>query len=101
MSWFLFRLNSPRPAFSRDMTPAERTILEAHVASWMALAQQGTALVFGPVADPSGPWGLGIVEAPDRAAAQAIADADPAITAGIGFSFDIFPMPRAILRPGS
>jgi len=41
----------------------------------------------------------GIVEAADLAEVEALAAADPVITAGIGMAYDIHPMMSAILRP--
>jgi uncharacterized protein YciI len=99
MRYFLFRLNPPRPTFSQDMSADERSVMQAHVAYWMDLTQKGTAIVFGPVADPAGAWGVGIVQVDDAAAAQAISDNDPAITSGIGLTFDILAMPQALVRP--
>ena len=100
MSYFLFRLNAPRPTFAQDMTAQERAVMQAHVGYWMGLVQKGEALVFGPVADPAGAWGVGIVQVDDAAAAQAISEQDPAITSGMGFTIDILPMPQAVVRSG-
>lgn len=100
MSYFLMRLNSPRPTFPQDITPEELAVMQAHAGYWRDLAQKGTALIVGPVADPARTWGVAIVQADDAAAARAISDHDPAITGGIGFTADIFAMPRPILRPG-
>ena len=98
MPFFLCKLNPPRPSFSQDMTDAERSIMMAHVGYWNALVDKGTALVFGPVADPKGTWGVGIVEVQNDDEVRALTANDPAITGGIGLSYDILPMPRAISR---
>src|ERR1700674_1412576 len=65
MQLFLFRLNSPRPTFAQDMTDTERAAMLKHVAYWRELLDEGTAIVFGPVADPKGTWGVGIVRVED------------------------------------
>ena len=41
-----------------------------HVQYWTARMVEGIALVFGPVLDPAGPWGLGSVRVQDEAALQ-------------------------------
>jgi uncharacterized protein YciI len=96
--YFFCRLIPPRPNFSATMTAEERTVMQNHVACWGANLQRGAAIVFGPVADPAGDWGVGIIAAADEAAAYALRDADPAIQAGRGFRYEILPMPRLIAR---
>ena len=39
-------------------------------------------VVFGPVLDGTGSWGLGVVEADDEAELRAFAAGDPAVTSG-------------------
>src|ERR1700681_2384895 len=76
---FVFRLVPPRPDFAYSMTDDERATMLAHVAYWSRLAEQGHALAFGPVDDPNGPYGIGIVLAEDIGAAEALRDDDPAL----------------------
>ncbi len=45
------------------MTPEERTIMQSHVGYWSGKVASGNALVFGPVADPGGGYGIGIMRA--------------------------------------
>lgn len=68
---FVVRLIPPRPTFAADMTEEERAIMAAHGAYWRGLMNRGIALLFGPVLDPAGVWGLGILEAKDPDAARA------------------------------
>ncbi|MBI5544737.1 MAG: hypothetical protein HY901_12675 [Deltaproteobacteria bacterium] len=96
--FFLIRLLPPRPTFQQDMTPAEAATMREHVVYWRGLLQAGTAIVFGPVADPKGAWGVGIVRAADEAAVRALEAGDPAIRAGAGFRYEILPMPTAVFR---
>ncbi|HEY4252570.1 MAG TPA: YciI family protein [Roseomonas sp.] len=98
MAHFFCRLLPPRPGFAQDMTAAEMQAMQAHVGYWTALAQAGTAVVFGPVADPAGFWGLGVLEVAGEAEAQAITRDDPAILAAIGLRYEVLPMPRATTR---
>jgi hypothetical protein len=64
---------------------------------WTALAERGTAIVFGPVADPAGPWGVRIMEVADHAEIRALTADDPAIRGGIGMRYEILPVLRAII----
>ncbi len=96
--YFFCRLIAPRPTFALDMDAAETEIMGAHAAYWRALLVKGDAVVFGPVADPKGPWGLGVVKAADEDAINAFRDKDPAILSGRGFRYEILPMIRAVVR---
>lgn len=98
MSYFFCRLIPPRPSFAHDMTDTERSAMLAHVAYWQGMAKKGSAVVFGPVADPKGPWGLGIIDAADEAALQKLIADDPAITGNIGLRYETYPLIRAIVR---
>ena len=80
---FVVRLIPPRPTFAADMTEEERAIMAAHGAYWRGLMNRGIALLFGPVLDPAGVWGLGILEAKDPDAARRLAADDPAIKSGL------------------
>ncbi|MFI0367899.1 YciI family protein [Actinomadura sp. 1N219] len=95
MSYFVYKLEPHRPDFPAGMTEAEAGTMGEHVAYWQALADKGTAVVFGPVADPAGFWGLAVVEAEDEDQVRAIRAADPAVRDGIG-RVGIHPMPDAI-----
>lgn len=98
MGYFAYKLIPPRPTFAQDMTEAEANLMREHGGYWTALARRRIAVVFGPVADPNGAWGLAVVEAAGEAQARALSMNDPTITRGVGFRFGIYPMPRAVLR---
>jgi hypothetical protein len=98
MTYFLYKLVPPRPTFSLDMTDAESAIMGDHVGYWTSLAAHRTAVVFGAVADPSGIWGLAVVEAKSEPDVRALGDADPAITSELA-TYQVYPMPGAIARP--
>ena len=97
MSFFVYRLLPPRPSFAFDMSEAERGVMSRHGEYWRGHAASGTALIFGPVGDPAGPWGLGIIEVDDAAQAQKLADADPAVSTRT-CDVEILPMLEAFLR---
>jgi uncharacterized protein YndB with AHSA1/START domain len=93
---FLCRLLPPRPSFIQDMTPEEGAVMQAHGAYWRQKLTEGVAVLFGPVADPKGAWGVGIVRAKDEAAVRAFEAADPVVTSGRGFRYEILPMLTAV-----
>lgn len=98
MSFFVLKLIPPRPTFgSGDMTEAEAAIMGDHIAYWTQQLADGVAVVFGPVADPAGNWGLAVVEADAEADVLALRAADPVITSGLA-TIEIYPMPIAIAR---
>jgi uncharacterized protein len=62
------------------MTQDEREIMSRHAAYWQPLIDSGQMVIFGPVLDGSGSWGLGVVEADDEDQLRAFAANDPVIT---------------------
>jgi uncharacterized protein YciI len=62
------------------MTDEEREIMGRHAAHWQPLIDSGQMVVFGPVLDGTGSWGLGVVEAEDENELRAFADQDPVVT---------------------
>jgi uncharacterized protein YciI len=95
--YFLCRLIPPRADFMTTMTPEERGIMLAHVSYWSGKVATGNALAFGPVADPKGGYGIGIIKVSDLAEMEALREADPAMQARVGFSYDVLPMPRLVM----
>jgi hypothetical protein len=96
---FFFRLVPPRPDFAFTMSDDERGAMLAHVEYWTGLANAGSVVAFGPVDDAAGPFGIGIVVTEDRAAAEALRDADPVMQALDGFRTEISPMLQ-LVTPG-
>lgn len=82
MSTFILRLHPPRPDFALTMTEEESDVMGRHAAHWQPFIESGRMVVFGPVLDGSGSWGLGIVEADDEAEVRSHASQDPAVTSG-------------------
>jgi hypothetical protein len=94
--YFLCRLIPPRPSFAMDMNPSEAMAMHEHVAYWTDLLGKGKAIAFGPVLDPKGPWGVGIVSVSDKEELGELQANDPAIRARIGLSYEAFPMPQVV-----
>jgi uncharacterized protein len=82
MSAFILRLIAPRPTFALDMTDEERDVMGRHAAHWQRFIDSGQMVVFGPVLDGTGSWGLGVVETDDEDEVRAVAADDPAVTSG-------------------
>jgi uncharacterized protein YciI len=80
VSTFVFRLQAPHPTFALDMTDDEREVMGRHAAHWQPLIDSGQMVVFGPVLDGTGSWGLGVVESEDEDALRAFAAKDPVVT---------------------
>jgi uncharacterized protein YciI len=93
---FVYKLIPPRKSFFADATDSERAIMQRHIEYWSGLMQQGFVLAFGPVADSSGSWGLGLVYADDADAVRALGHADPAVTSGLATA-EVAPIPTGML----
>ncbi len=98
MKYFLCKLIPPRPTFAQDMKDAEANLMQEHVAYWKGLMERGLVIVFGPVADPKGTYGIAILEVEDEVDVNALGMNDPTIRANVGFSFQVYPMERVVLR---
>jgi hypothetical protein len=75
--------------------------MQRHAVYWRGLLARGTAIVFGPVADPAGPWGLGVLRLREGESATSIVEADPAVQAGIGLRYETLPMLSAVVKDGA
>jgi hypothetical protein len=74
---FFLKLNPPRPTFMIDMTADERLVMQKHVSYWTSLLD-GTVIVFGPVFDPKGCYGVGVVSVDTEEHLKKIIGNDPA-----------------------
>jgi hypothetical protein len=92
--YFFVKAQNPRPTFHLDMTPDERILMERHIAYWSDKAACGIALVFGPVMDPQGVYGIGVYQVQDEAEMRDLLKQDPANEI---LRYEVSPMPRAIV----
>ena len=97
MKFYVLKLLPPRPTFVADMTAEERQLMQAHSAYWSALMAQGKVVIFGPVADPAGPYGLAVVRLEEEVDPRSLCSDDPVIKAEKGFRFEVSPMLRAVV----
>src|SRR4051812_31901456 len=77
-NYFPVKLIAARATFMQDMTSAERDTMQQHSAYWSEKMQHGKVIVFGPVLDPKGPYGPGIICMKDEAEANQFMADDPA-----------------------
>ncbi len=92
---FALKLIPCRSTFAQDMTVEERAIMMQHVAYFKDLMDRGMVIVYGPVMDPKGVYGLGVIEVDDEAQVLAIITNDPASKIN---TYEYYPM-RAVV-PG-
>jgi uncharacterized protein len=76
--YFALYLRPSRPDFAQTMSDEERAIMNSHVGYWMELMKKGNVVAFGPVADPKGFYGLGIISAENEEEVQHFIAGDPA-----------------------
>ncbi|QIZ08965.1 hypothetical protein HFZ78_21550 [Priestia megaterium] len=93
---FMLKSTPPRTTFHQDMTEDERSIMQQHISYWMDKQNQGIALVFGPVLNPSDPHGLAIIEVENEEQVPKFIAEDPAVVAGI-MTTEFYPM-KAIIK---
>jgi uncharacterized protein len=92
---YVYRLIPPRPSFAQDLSESEAARMGEHASYWQELLAGGDVVVYGPVDDPAGTWGLAVFEAHDEVAAHAIAEDDPAVRSGM-CTFALHPMAVAL-----
>jgi uncharacterized protein YciI len=80
------------------MSDEERAIMGRHAAHWKPYLDAGQMVVFGPVLDSTGSWGLAVVEAEDEEGLRAFAARDPAVTSGTA-RIEIGKMLAGFVRP--
>jgi uncharacterized protein YciI len=94
--YFFSKLVPPRPSFAQDMTDEERRLMGEHVVYWTSLAEKGVALLFGPVADPKGTYGICVSQVENDEDIGRITANDPVIRSGLNFRFETYPMPNLV-----
>lgn len=97
MKYFLYKLIPPRVTFPADMTPTEAELMREHSEYWRDLMDKGLVIVFGPVSDPKGTYGIAVLQVGDEAEANDLGADDPTVKANVGFKFEIYSMPQVVL----
>jgi uncharacterized protein YciI len=88
---FFLRIIPPRPTFAQDLTEEERALMMQHAAYVRGFFDKGSVLAYGPVLDPEGSFGVGLLEMTDLAEAEEFAQNDPSIKCGMN-RYTISPM---------
>lgn len=92
--YFFIKTQNPRPTFHLDMTDEERATMQKHVAYWSEKAARGIAIVFGPVMDPQGLYGIGVYQVQNEAEMRNLLEQDPAN--GL-LQYEVLPMASAVV----
>jgi uncharacterized protein len=91
MIHYLVKLIPPRPTFAQDMSEREKKLMQEHAAYWKELLEKNIALVYGPVMDPKGYWGAGIIEVENENEAKMYMANDPTVKANLN-GIELLPM---------
>lgn len=97
---YFFKLIPPRATFPADITAEEAALMQRHSVYWDQHFAAGRILAFGPVMDPAGAFGLGILEVEDEAEARTFGDNDPSVLEGLN-RYEIHPMRLVAVRAKS
>ncbi|MEG9432782.1 YciI family protein [Terriglobus sp. ADX1] len=83
MAFFDLKLTPPRPTFAMDMSDEERAVMMAHRVYMDRYFAEGKVLIFGPVLDPEGAFGMGVMECESVEEVQTIMADDPSVKGGL------------------
>ena len=86
---FVLKFTPCRPNFAQTMTNEEKKIVEQHIAYWKNYMSKGIMLIFGPVLDPKGIYGLGIIAVDSEEQISGLMENDPA---SILHNYEYYPM---------
>jgi uncharacterized protein YciI len=95
--FFLYRLLPPRPDFHLSLDEKEKEVMQHHREYWAELTKQRIAVVYGPVFDPKGVFGIAIIEVDTEHQGLGIVKADPAI-ASETCSYELLPIKVGMTR---
>lgn len=97
---FFYKLVPPRPTFAQDMSAEEAAMMGRHAVYWKGRIDAGVKVfALGPVADPAGVFGMGVMETESEADAHELARNDPAVQqTQFGFRYEMHPMPRGVMH---
>ncbi|NYE20172.1 YciI family protein [Microbacterium immunditiarum] len=96
MQW-LYRIVPSRPEMPGAPTREEAALASEHFDYLLELKERGALVLAGRTQEDVGTFGIVIFEAPDRASARAIAEADPAVAGGV-FTMTLHPYAVAVAR---
>jgi len=91
--FYVLYLLASRPDFATTLTDEEKAIMRQHVAYWTEKLKQGKVYAFGPVIDPEGIYGLGVVGVDNEQELKDFIANDPA---GKINKYEYFPMKAVV-----
>jgi uncharacterized protein YciI len=91
--YFVLFLNPVRADFAQTLSEEERLIMKQHLDYWKEYMGQGKVIIFGPVLDREGVYGLGVVAVDDEQEVQDLIANDPASKIN---NYEYFPI-RAVV----
>lgn len=94
---FFYKLFPPRPTFHLDQNEEEKSVMEEHMQYWAELTSKGNSIVYGPVFDAKGVFGMAVIEVDNEAEADNIAKDDPAVLSNV-CTCELIPMQVGMLR---
>jgi uncharacterized protein len=95
MPFFFARLVPNRHDFPANITADEGAVMQRHSVFLHEQLAKGSLVVAGPVLDPGGVFGLGVLESESIDDVRALLATDPAGALG---RYEIFPMASAVAR---
>lgn len=94
---FLYKMYPPRPSFHLDQNENEAKVMQQHIDYWRELTNKKNAIVYGPVFDPNGIYGMAVIEVTNEEQAGEIVKNDPAILSKI-CTCELIPMRVGMIR---
>lgn len=76
--FYALKLIPSRSDFSQTMNDEEKSIMQQHVVFWKEMMTKGNVVAFGPILDPKGVYGFGIIKATSEDIVKEFIYADPA-----------------------
>ena len=83
MNHFFVKLIPPRPTFNKDMNKKEEQTMHYHTQYWSELMRQGFVIVYGPVMDMNGLYGMGVLDVENEQQAIRLMSKDPCVKDGL------------------
>ena len=76
--YYFLKLLPKRAGFAQTMSDEEKNIMLKHVAYWKDFLDKGIVVVYGPVMDPKGVYGIGVIGVDDEKELNTLIENDPA-----------------------
>jgi uncharacterized protein YciI len=94
---FLYKMYPPRSSFHLDQDEDEKKTMKQHMDYWKELTNKKNAIIYGPVFDPNGVYGMAVIEVINEEKAEDIAKGDPAVLSKI-CTCELIPMQVGMIR---